>query len=605
MNLSPGPPLLLLMVALLAPAVAAGDYDKDTLAGMDAEVQQDWVGAAEAFARAADAGQGDLRSSLRLRYARERGMAFFKAQFEVLLKEKRFDEAARAVAVASLIDPRDSVVTRARRQVEHAGATVPTLPADEPTCAVFPRRTLAGRLRSWSTLGAPFGQAEKLIDNGVKFLLATQEKNGGWDSKKYGGSGYDAGVTALALLALLVDGPGGLAGERGAAARKAATFLVDSQAEDGSFGEMYGTALAIEALAEYAAIAGDLERLRPTLERARDYLLDAQNPGAGWRYKPREGKSDTSVTSRAVCALHRLTLAGVDVPKQAFRDALAWVDSMTEPNFGQVGYNFPGGAPARPEGKQDLFPPEHTASMTAAGALVVIYEPDETRDALSRMISLIIETLPLKRFPDMYYWHAGASALVEDYGTIEPPWYAALVDAAAPCAKEDGGMAACDAWGSFGGRIYATAMTVLALAAPFSEPGPPGGNAAWASSFLEKGWADRYHMADKMESETGIYVDPTISLVMTVTGTIKPWLGSPSAGWNGIEKVSRSHRPLLKGEPFACLLGRVGPEGKLFAIEGGKPITFKTPGHLYVLSNDEEPGDGKGYWEIHIRVVDK
>jgi len=326
-TLSPAPPLLAI-VALLALPAAAEELDADTLAGMDAEARGNWVEAAQAFARAAAAAPGDTRRALRLRYARQRGIAVWKPQIDLMLKEKRFEDAARAVAVASLIDPDNAAIASASRTIEKAGGKVAGPPAEETVSPLFPNRSAAGRTRCWSTVGPPFGRASKMIDDGVRFLIATQNEKGFWDSAKYGGSElHNAGVTGLALLVLLVDGPGGLSGDRAAAAQRAVDYLVGCQADDGVFGTrathsfIYNTTLATEALAEYAVIMGETDRLRGPLERARDFIVDAQNRGAGWRYDPQGGESDTSVTGRAVYALHALRHAGIAFPDQSLQDA--------------------------------------------------------------------------------------------------------------------------------------------------------------------------------------------------------------------------------------------------------------------------------------------
>jgi hypothetical protein len=606
-NLSPAPPLLLLLLALHAPWAAAEDLDRDTLDGMDAEVRGNFVEAVQAFGRAADAAPGDTKRSLRLRFARQRGIAVWKPQIDLLLKEKRFEEAARAVAVASLIDAAHPTVASAVRVLEKAGVKVGGSPEGEMISPLFPQRSAKGRLRCWSTLGPPFGRASRLVDGGIKFLLATQEKEGHWNCQKHGGGAlYNAGVTGLALQALLVDGPGGLAGDRGAAARRAADAIVAAQDKDGNLGtlashcNMYCTTIATEALAEYAAITGEIDRYRTTLERARDCILGAQNPGSGWRYEPRGGENDTSMTGRAVAALRMLRLAGLDVPDMAMQYAMAWVDKSVEPRSGQIGYNSPGGASARPEGKQELFPAEHTQAMTAAGALTTCYIGAE-RPWLMRSIGLLSEAPPKSRYADMYYWQLGSRAYVAATGGVPAPWYAALVDAAAACAQRDGAMAS-DVWGDDGGRIYTTSMTVLALAAPYSEPGSGGTESRPASQFLRKLSREAVVAAATAETPTGIYADPGMRVVLTARGTIQPWIGSPKVPVDGIKHDLKSYKPLVKGAPFGCLLGKIGPEGKPFRIPDEKALTFSAHGQLFLLVNDERPEDGTGAWTVEIRL---
>jgi len=608
---SPAPPPFLaraLALLLLLPLAAAQDSEKDSLAGMDAEVRGDWVLAAQAFARAAEAAPGDTHRSLRLRMARQRGIAFWKLQIDALLKEKLPEDAARAVMVASLIDPDNDSIASLRHKVEQAGATVPPPPPpDGPVSPLFPHRSALGRVRAWSTLGAPFGKACRLIDAAQRFLVEAQDKKGQWDAKKYGGDGgYDTAITGLALLTLMVDGPGGLVGDRGIAARRAADYLVDAQRDDGGIGSnllhshIYCATLATEALAEYGIMSGDTERIRKTLERARDFLVDAQTRGAGWGYKSRDSANDTSITGRAVYALQRLRLAGVDVPDRSMRDAMAWIESMVEPNFGQIGYNFPGGAPARPAERQDTFPPEYSHSMTAAGLLATCYIGAEPEWA-PKAVALLAEVPPMPRYPDMYYWQLGSRAFVAKTGAVPANWYSALVDSAVSCSKADGGMADCGVWQGYGGRIYATAMTVLALAAPYSEP-PPNDKAPTASSFLADGRREVVVPADKEETPTAIYVEPGMKLTVTTSGTIEPWDGSPRATCDGIKNDIRSYRPLLRGAPFACLLGRVGPEGRLFRIQERKPVVLSSCGQLYLLANDERPEDGTGEWAVRFEL---
>ncbi|MCK6458405.1 MAG: terpene cyclase/mutase family protein [Planctomycetes bacterium] len=607
MTLSPAPPLLLAL--LLAPLAAGEDLDKDTLDGMDAEVRGSWVEAVQAFGRSSDAAPGDTRRSLRLRLARQRGMAVWKPQIDLLLKEKRLDDAARAVAVASLVDPAHATVASASRVLEKAGVKAANPQDNEMISPLFPQRSAKGRLRCWSSLGPAFGRATRLIDDGTKFLLASQEKEGHWDSKKHGGGAlYTAGVTGLALLAILGDGPGGLAGDRGAAARRAADALVAAQGKDGNFGtyathsHMYCTTIATEALAEYAAIAGEIERYRPTLERARDHILECQNPGSGWRYEPRGGENDTSMTGRAVAALRMLRLAGIEVRETPMQDAMAWIDRMVEPKLGQIGYNYPGGMPARPEGKQELFPPEHSHSMTAAGALATCYVGAK-RPWLAKSIGLLSEVPPKSRYADAYYWELGARAHVAATGGIPVSWYAALVDAAVACMRPDGGMApSSDVWSDDGGRIYSTACAVRALAAPYAEPGPGGTDTKPASAFLRDGSREAVVAAATAETATGVYADPGMRLVLVARGTIQPWVGSPRVASDGIKDVPKSYKPLVKGVPFGCILGRIGPEGKPFRIQSEKPVTMSGHGQLFLLVNDERPEDGSGGWTVDIRL---
>ncbi|MHC4548251.1 MAG: prenyltransferase/squalene oxidase repeat-containing protein [Planctomycetota bacterium] len=593
---------------LLVCSLRAQELDADTRAGMDAEVAGDWVAAVEAFARAAETGPRDARKARRLRNARRRGFARWSLELDAHLQAKRYEEAARALQLARRIDPKHHKVKGALKRLTQLGVALPELPpAGEKAHPLFPRRSPGGRVRCWPRLGGAFTRAETTIDGGLDFLVQTQEDEGSWDAKKHGGDGrYSAGVASLALLALLTRGPEGLEGERGQAARRAASYLQSAQAADGFFGTketityMYQTALATEALAEYAVLAGQLDALKPKLEKARDFLLAAQSPGAGWRYEPRD-ESDTSVTAMVVAALHGARRAGLAVPDTAFTDAVAWVAKMTDKEYGQIGYNFPGGAPARPEGLQDAFPPEHSHSMTAAGSLVLVYAGAAPK-TLPLSLDLVRALPPGARYPDMYYWQVGARAFVAAHGSVPREWYEALVAAVASCRRSDGGMRASGVWGADGGRIYATAMCVLALAAPYREPPPAGADQGNASAFLEKKERTVGLAAVAGEIATGIYVDPGRQIRVEARGHIVPWIGGPKVTVHGIKHKRKSYRPLLKSAPFGCLLGRVGPDGKPFRLKPEKKTTLKDSGQLYLLVNDERPADGKKSWRVTVRL---
>jgi hypothetical protein len=591
---------------LLAFRVTAGadEPDKDTLAGMDAEVRGDWVEAAQAFARAAEAEPGDARRGTRLRYARQRGIDFWRTQIDLLFKEKRPEDAARAVAFARLVDPDHAAAAGATQKLKALGVAVPDLPAPAEGPAPFPQRSAAGRLRCWVSLGASFAKAERLIDAGIRFLVATQEENGSWDSDEHGGGPlFDTGNTALALLALLADGKP--EGDREPAARRAAENLAGRQADDGCIGSrasysfLYGSTLATEALAEYAILAGGKERFGRTIGKGRDFIVDAQNPGSGWRYEPRGGDSDTSLTACAVAALERVRLAGFDVPHGAFRGGLAWVDQMTEAGSGRIGYISTGGMDARPRGKEGLFPPEHGAAMTGAGVLVVCYV-GEQRATLSASLSILAAHPPSERYADIYYWWRAARAFVAATGQVPATWYAALVDAAKALSRLDGAIASRDVWGDDGGRIYATAMTVLALAAPYAEPAEARPDLA--SQFVRTGAREVHVPAAVAATPTGIYAEPGMRVLVTGRGQIQPWVGSPKSGVDGIKHEIKSYRPLLKGAPFACLLGRIGPEGRPFRIQCDKPLALAGHGQLFLLANDERPEDGTGAWKVRLEA---
>ena len=214
--------------------------------------------------------------------------------------------------------------------------------------------------------------------------------------------------------------------------------------------------------------------LRESAELAVRYIEQARNRNLAWRYEPRGGDNDTSVTVWCVEALAAARAAGIDVDAAAWRGALAWVDSATG-EFGRVGYDTRGGLPSRPEKAGERFPPERSESMTAAGILVRVLAREQPRkeDLVARGVKLIMNQpptwVPESGTIDMYYWRCATRAL-RLAGSGEWPRWKGLVQPVclrwqvpASGAHNAGSWDPVDPWGEDGGRVYATAMMTLAL----------------------------------------------------------------------------------------------------------------------------------------------
>jgi len=147
---------------------------------------------------------------------------------------------------------------------------------------------------------------------------------------------------------------------------------------------------------------------------------------------------------------------------------------MTDPNFGQIGYNYPGGAPARPEGKQDRFPPENSQAMTAAGVWCrhLLGGPLVEDKTCKLGVALCAEILPLWRSGriDLYYFHFGTLAVYQDHGSVWGAWKPPLEKAFLSSQATDGSWPAVGVWGEDGGEVYSTALAVLSLLGPYRYP---------------------------------------------------------------------------------------------------------------------------------------
>ncbi|MCI0343756.1 MAG: hypothetical protein L0216_21840 [Planctomycetales bacterium] len=320
------------------------------------------------------------------------------------------------------------------------------------------------------------------IARGLAWLRATQVEDGSWDPAAHGGSAeYRVGLAALALLAFAAEGAGAVGEDANSVtARRAATFLRESQdRETGLFGpagahRLYNHGLALLALAEVHGL--DLARrhalgtmaLRPALERGVAALARAQLPGGGWGYAPGARTADTSVTAWQVEALAACRILGVDPPPGVLDGARAWLRSVADPT-GRFGYRRRGDHP------------RGAAALAAAGAVAaaLLAEP-EPEGAAEGRTALLLRALPASSpDPDRYLWwhattwlHDRATEVGEDESAQAraraawTTWRVALGKALVPSQEADGSWAPRDRYGEIGGRVYATAMSVLCLETP-------------------------------------------------------------------------------------------------------------------------------------------
>ena len=318
------------------------------------------------------------------------------------------------------------------------------------------------------------------ISAALAWLARSQRDDGLWDADKHGGGAlFDPGVTGLAILAMLGAGYTD-AGQTAYAGnvRKGLSALMKSQDKDGCIGTrashsfIYNHCIATTALCEAYALTRN-PRYKPVATKAANYIMMARNPYMAWRYTPRGGENDTSVTAWAIIALTSAKQAGIKVDPDAFVGARNWVEKMTDPRTGRIGYNFRGGQVARPEGMQDRFPANRSHAMTAAGLLIRACAPEfDPRAAdVQRGAKLCLSRPPAWNVRDgsvdMYYWYYGTMAMVQIGGSSLRTWndhaFQAVLDGQRQRGPERGSWDAMGPWGNDGGRVYATAVMAMTL----------------------------------------------------------------------------------------------------------------------------------------------
>jgi hypothetical protein len=347
--------------------------------------------------------------------------------------------------------------------------------------------------------GGGSGLTENAVLLGLKWLADHQdvEHDGMWDCDDFakhdpaddkctgpGKAHYDPGVSGLSLLAFLGAGYTDRGSEKenifAKNVRQGLRYLITIQDDEGCFGPrssqhfMYNHAIATLAMSEAYWMTRNPRYKKPAQEGL-NFIAMARNPYLAWRYDPRGGENDTSVTGWMIMALKSGKFGGLDIDPDAFEGARAWVDKMTDPEFGQVGYVQSGGQAARPEGLQDKFPAEKSQSMTAVGILTRIFLGEDPRQSemIRKGSQLCLDVLPTWNADDgsidMYYWYYATLAIFQVGGSTWKKWNEAMKDAIVKhqhgknSGSKTGSWDPIGPWGPDGGRVYSTATMVMCL----------------------------------------------------------------------------------------------------------------------------------------------
>jgi len=313
------------------------------------------------------------------------------------------------------------------------------------------------------------------IELAFSWLAGAQEEDGSW---KPGGPLFGNGITALAVQAFLAAGYTPADAKYGAYVRRAIDFLVQCPADDGvlcsrnshSFLEVHGAVCG--ALVEAWIATGD-PRCRRVAQVGLDYCAWARNPRGAWRYEPRGGENDTNVTAWMVTAIRLGDIAGLRVDRDAYAGAGWWIRWVTGAD-GHMGYNYPGGLSARPEGKQERYPADQTEAMTAAGLWCrQLLGGDLAGGPYYDNATDLVRRMPPSwgggRI-DLYYWYYGSLALWQAGSSAWRGWEKDLSKALEKGQLKDGSWPMASVWADDGGKSYPTIMAVLALLTPSRFP---------------------------------------------------------------------------------------------------------------------------------------
>jgi hypothetical protein len=335
------------------------------------------------------------------------------------------------------------------------------------------------------------------VEEALRWLGAHQDADGKWDCDDFmkhddatrpictgaGSAMHDVGVTGLALLAFLGDGSTLRSGPWRDNVRRAVQWLRSQQAENGLFGAptssdfVYDHAIATYAICEAYGLS-ESQLLRPTAQRALNYLEAHRNPYGVWRYQPRDGDGDTSVTGWCIMAYAAGKHFGLQVNDSALQLAAAWLDQVSDAS-GHHGYCKQGQPSSRKPGDHATrFPVDKGAAMTAVGLFCRYFlgqKPTE-KPVMTAAANLLVQKPPVwdekTGSVDHYYWYYATYALFQAGGPAWRTWQRQLEPALVENQHRDAGNPnlrgswdpVC-AWGEDGGRVYSTAILALTLQA--------------------------------------------------------------------------------------------------------------------------------------------
>ncbi|MDP7035707.1 MAG: terpene cyclase/mutase family protein [Planctomycetota bacterium] len=346
---------------------------------------------------------------------------------------------------------------------------------------------------------------QSAVASGLKWLRDHQNSNGSWSTRSFfsrcgkshgrngrcsgvGNGPYDPGNTGLALLAFL--GAGHTHHQKGpyqSTVKKGLKYLKSIQDAEGCFGPrkghfMYNHTIAALAITEAYGLTQSFT-LRACAQLGIEFLAKAQNPYLAWRYivqpvnnpnaKPPH-YNDSSVTGWVVMVLKSAKIAGLEVPHECFEGARDWFDSVTDEQYYRTGYVVKGDRGARLKSQIGIF--GHSESMTAVAVMSRVFMGMERHDPRVRGgAELLLQSLPEWSTDhgtskiDYYYWYYGTLAMFQMGGDYWKSWNVRMKKAIVELQNVDKGTCLhgswdpVGAWGSIGGRVYATAINVLSL----------------------------------------------------------------------------------------------------------------------------------------------
>jgi hypothetical protein len=285
-------------------------------------------------------------------------------------------------------------------------------------------------------------QVDTVYEKGLKFLARTQNEEGAWNDSV----GSEAGVVGLSVAAFLAHGEDSANGPYSENIRKGIQYILSQQNEKNGYigNSMYNHAFATKALAEAYGVV-DNPKIAPALQKAVELILSAQkrNRTGGWRYTPDSRDADTTVTGCQIVTLFAARNAGLEVPDDAIRKSLGYLNK-NRGSDGSYGYtSSSGGKP----------------TLTAIGMLCFSLAKEEDSKGFLSSLEYLRKNLDYRdRYYPYYFEYYMAQALFHADDATWREWNSRNIRYLATIQNSDG---------SFPGNqgpTFSTAGALLSLA---------------------------------------------------------------------------------------------------------------------------------------------
>lgn len=296
------------------------------------------------------------------------------------------------------------------------------------------------------------------LRRGVNWLLERQGDDGGWSVELLGGQPrYSPALNGLALLAITRADSDDDAHLKHI--RRGAQYLTDQQHENGRFGPgfdraMYNHGISTLALLNAYAATGDA-CLRAPIEKALAYTRQTQSYSGGWGYVGArdDEEPNNSVTAWQVQALILADRLGWDENRTALRRAVGWIAGTLD-RRGHFSYRA---AVASSEDSSDNVTMTSAFCLMAAADIQMPIDPALEQTVLNG-IREQSDKIPQDYYSAFYYSSAFAKA-----GTDHSEQVLQRVRNDLLARQQEDSWLADDRWGAVGGRIYSTAMSLMAI----------------------------------------------------------------------------------------------------------------------------------------------